>query len=258
MTTTQQTTYLFSESGQEALRAFIDRDTLFAFDLDGTLAPIVPDPGGIVIPPEIRAGLVRLDRLVPVAIITGRSRTDALSHLGFTPRFLVGNHGAEGLPGYETTEQEFGRLCRTWEEQLSTLLPYEERNGIVLENKGASLALHYRNTPDRIGARQRILAAVQRLTPPPRQISGKLVKNLVAHDAPHKGEALLGIMTNLRVNRALFTGDDVTDEDVFRLGDERIFSIRVGKDSGSAARYHLCDQVEIVALIDVILATLND
>ena len=39
-------TYLFSEAGLAALHDFIDPATLFAFDLDGTLAPIIADPGG--------------------------------------------------------------------------------------------------------------------------------------------------------------------------------------------------------------------
>jgi trehalose 6-phosphate phosphatase len=96
--------YLFSDAGQAALRHFIDASTLFAFDLDGTLAPIVPEPEGILIPKGIWEGLIRLNRMAPVAIITGRGRADARRHLGFKPRFLVGNHGAEGLPGYKDQE----------------------------------------------------------------------------------------------------------------------------------------------------------
>ena len=76
-------TYLFSREGRGALRDFIDCSTLFAFDLDGTLAPLVVDPTRIKIPDEIVEPLIRLNRMAPVALITGRARADADPHLGF-------------------------------------------------------------------------------------------------------------------------------------------------------------------------------
>lgn len=250
-------TYLFSSAGRGDLMRFIDRATLFAFDLDGTLAPIVADPALIAISSELRSGLIRLARIAPVAVITGRSRADALKHLGFAPSFLVGNHGAEGLPGGEASEREFVRLCRVWEVQVRSLLPHMENCGIVLENKGATLSLHYRNAPDRAGALRRILDAVSLLDPSPCRVSGKFVENLVPRDAPHKGEALLRIMDYLGCSRALFVGDDVTDEDVFRLQDDRIFGIRVGTDTLSAARHFIREQDEIGRLIAEVTTSLE-
>jgi len=87
--------HLLSEAGQAALRQFVDRSTLFAFDLDGTLAPIVADPARIEIPEKIRKQLTYLNRVAPVAIISGRARGDARAHLGFDPRFLIGNNRRE-------------------------------------------------------------------------------------------------------------------------------------------------------------------
>ncbi len=248
--------YLFSHAGLRDLRDFIDRSTLFAFDLDGTLAPIVSDPAGIMIPPDVHERLVRLNGTASVAVVTGRARVDAARHLGFAPRFLVGNHGAEGLPGADAAEREFIGLCRGWMTQLGELLPEGEGTGIVMEDKSATLSLHYRNAPDRENAHQRILAAVSRLLPAPRRVSGKLVENLVPAAAPHKGDALRRIMRHLGCARALFVGDDVTDEDVFRLGDEAIFGIRVGNSGGSAARYFIRGQDEMAPLLDEILAVL--
>ena len=40
-----------------------------------------------------------------VAVITGRSRSDAMQHLAITPHYLIGNHGAEGLPGWESQDK---------------------------------------------------------------------------------------------------------------------------------------------------------
>lgn len=242
--------------GRAALRDFADRDTLFAFDLDGTLAPIVPEPSRIVVPPDLRARLACLERLAPVAVITGRSRADAGLHLGFQPRLLVGNHGAEGLPGREGEAAGYRRLTGMWEEQLRGLLPEAGRAGIVVENKGATLSLHYRNAPDRAEAHRAILGAAEGLEPPPRVLGGKCVENLLPREAPGKGEALLALMRELGFRKALFVGDDETDEEVFRLAAAPIFGIRVGLDPHSAARAYLRDQGEVGPLIDAIIAVL--
>jgi trehalose 6-phosphate phosphatase len=154
---------LFSDDGREALRDFVDRQTLFAFDLDGTLAPIVADPSLIKVSDDLRARLSRLGKLTSVAIVTGRACADARAHLGFKPRFLVGNHGAEGLPGREEEEAGFVRLGSAWEGQLRLLMQDVRSAGIVFENKGATLSLHYRNAPDPDMAQRDILKAMNSL-----------------------------------------------------------------------------------------------
>ncbi|OGT96732.1 MAG: hypothetical protein A2X80_07570 [Geobacteraceae bacterium GWB2_52_12] len=60
------------------------------------------------------------------------------------------------------------------------------------------------------------------------------------------------IMQQAGFSKALFVGDDETDEDVFRLKNERIFGIRVGNEPSSAAAYCLSDQKKIVNLLDEI------
>lgn len=249
--------YLFSEGGMSALRHFIDRDTLFAFDFDGTLAPIAAEPSGVSIPHEVKARLSHLSRIASVAVVTGRARADVLNHLGFSPGLVIGNHGAEGLPGREKIENGYVRLAGKWAAQLNVLLPQTSRSGICVENKGATLSLHYRNSPDRDGAYKSILDVLDRLTPPPGRVAGKYVVNLVPPDAPHKGEALSLIMSHLGCRKAIFVGDDETDEDVFRLEADNILGIRVEDASDSAARIVMRDQNEIGRLLDKIIATLG-
>jgi trehalose 6-phosphate phosphatase len=241
--------YLFSAAGRAALYDFVRQSTLYAFDLDGTLAPIVDDPAGIAIQDEVRQSLIQLNDITPVAVITGRSRADALSHLGFSPRFLVGNHGAEGLPGKGTNRQNYTQICEGWKDQLTRVLPDMSAWGISLEEKGETIALHYRQAADPAGARKSILDAIARLTPPPRLVSGIFVKNLMPRCAPHKGEALEVLIRHLQCHRAIFVGDDITDEDVFRLKNPSILSIRVGKDLESAACYFLQGQHEMIRLL---------
>ena len=245
--------YLFNDAGRAALRNFIERSTLFAFDLDGTLAPLVVDPALIEIPDEILEPLIRLNKMAPVAVITGRALNDALPHLGFKPGFLVGNHGAEGLPGREKQEKEFYRQGREWRAQLDQLMTDFAESAIFLEDKGATFALHYRNTPDQDTAKDKIIKAIKALEPPPRRVAGKFVENIVPVDAPHKGDALLQLMSHTGCSRAIYVGDDVTDEDVFNLRDERIFGVRIGAGTGSSARYYLRDIDEMAGFIEMII-----
>jgi hypothetical protein len=51
-------------------------------------------------------------------------------------------------------------------------------------------------------------------------------------------------------------GDDQTDEDVFTLDHPAIFSVRVGDETRSAARYGITGHAEIVRFLDLLLALL--
>jgi trehalose 6-phosphate phosphatase len=241
--------YLFSDAGLAALRDFIDPATLFAFDLDGTLVPIVADPGGIRVSEGIQRELIQLGERAVMAIITGRFRRDAQRHLGVVPRYLVGNHGAEGLPGWEQREEDFRRLGGRWDRQLHKMIPDTANAGIVVENKGMSLSVHYRGARNRHAARALVRCAIAQLAPQPRVVGGKYVENLLPMQAPDKGAALLHLMSRAGCAKGFFAGDDRTDEDVFRMDGENLFTVRVGNGRRSKARYFLRDQGEILLLL---------
>nr|WP_246545427.1 trehalose-phosphatase [Pelotalea chapellei] len=238
------------------LRSFIDQRTLFAFDLDGTLAPITSDPSNIVIAPEISVRMSRLCNLARIAVLTGRGLEDARSHLTFNPHYLIGNHGAEGLPELDGKREVFLNLCHDWEHHVRQLV-VNSLSGITVENKGETLSIHYRNHPDHQTASSLILRAASSLRPSPRIIHGKCVVNLVPAGAPNKGDALLSTMKQGNFEKALFVGDDETDEDVFRLRNQCIFGIRVGEKESSFARYFLSSQLGVVDLLDEVIRTLE-
>lgn len=246
---TDNTPYLFTEAGLAALHSFIDHKTLFAFDLDGTLAPIVDNPGDIRVPESILAELTILNKQAIVAVITGRSRQDASLHLGFVPRYLVGNHGAEGLPGVEAQEAEFLRLAETWEAQLKAMLSGDGQHEFVIENKGPTLSIHYRDNGDIYTVHSLLLSAIKRLVPHPRRVGGKYIENLIPEKAPDKGVAMLHLMHYTGYLKGFFVGDDETDEDVFAIAGDRLFTVRVGTAIKTKARYVLRDQQEISRLL---------
>ena len=196
---------IFSKTGLESLQGFITTQTLLAFDLDGTLAPISPDPDTIEVPSELQQELQMIMQHLPVAIITGRSIRNALRFLSFTPNYLIGNHGAEGLPIWKAAETRFNKLGQSWKMQLLQSLETSD-TGLLLEDKGASLSVHYRHANNQEQAVARLRKIIDTLTPPPRVVGGKCVLNLVPHDAPNKGDALLELMTQTGREQAIFCG----------------------------------------------------
>lgn len=250
--------HLLSAAGLERLRAFAAREPLFAFDLDGTLAPIVSHPDLAQMPPFIRERVQALSLAAPVAIITGRSVEDARRRIGFELRYLVGNHGAEGLPGREGATAAYRRTCEGWLRQLQEggLLAGADP-GVMLEDKRYSLALHYRWAADPAAAELHLHRLIAQLVPAPRIVGGKFVLNLMPSDAPLKGEALLTLMHDIRCPAAVYLGDDVTDEEVFRMKHPDVLAVRVEDHPDSHADFYVSDQAEVAAAIDACLAALE-
>src|SRR5262245_1966424 len=90
--------YAFSSSGLAVLRKCAGPGTLFAFDFDGTLAPITRDPARAKIPRSTALLLTSLSRLAPAAVITGRPLADIRAKVPATFRAWAGDHGAETWP----------------------------------------------------------------------------------------------------------------------------------------------------------------
>lgn len=250
-------TDLLSRPGEQALRDFVTPATLLAFDLDGTLAPIVDDPTAARTPNEVRDDLRKLAELAVTAVITGRSCSDALPRLGFQPHYLVGNHGNEGLPDSVDQASSLTELILHWQQQLQRLLSPESWAALYVEQKSSSLSLHYRHAPQREAVHAQLLAAIDRLTPAPRRVGGKFVENLLPPEAPHKGDALLRLMEHSGCPNALFVGDDETDEDVFRLHDRRLFTICVGTRRPTAAAYYLQNQNAMPRALELMITLLR-
>ena len=247
--------YLFSPEGLVALASYVAPDTLFAFDLDGTLAPIVEEYSAAQVSKPIQAAMERLVKVAKVAVITGRSRKDALSILGLEPHLLVGNHGAEWPPLEGRRDWQQVMLCLKWREQLDFMLKYVQ--GIEIEFKEESVSLHYRKADDPEKALSLINAAIEKLDPSPRRIGGKFVVNLLPMEAFTKGKALVTAMDKFGLKRAIFFGDDVTDEEVFKLKDADVFGIHIGMDDQTAATYYLNKQSDILELLNSMVGILE-
>lgn len=237
--------FLLSQDSLRILESLSFTDTLYSFDFDGTLAPIVNEPSEAYMEKSTEVLLSKLTARVPTAIISGRSLQDLKSRVPFEVPYMVGNHGLEGLPR-STPLNDLKRLPEGWKEVLTeTLINRCDDSGIILEDKTYSLAIHYRKSRAKSEARSKILAAIKDLATQPRVIPGKLVFNLIPAGGPHKGVALSRLIEHSGQRFSFYIGDDDTDEDVFSLPDYRILSVSVGNRKGSAAKYFIKKQPDI-------------
>lgn len=240
--------HVLSRESKEILRRFLASKVLLAFDFDGTLAPIVGRPELARMPAGTRRLLRRLTSLYPCVALSGRSRADLRDKLaGSGIVHTIGNHGAEPWAGARTARRRVARWKTVLEGALASF------QGVWIEDKGLSLTLHYRQSRQKARARTEILSAV-RLLPGIRLIGGKQAISIIPEDAPNKGTALLSMMAKLECDRALFVGDDKTDEDVFSLRHpSALLTIRVGNRRDSRAAYFLRNRKETDDLLRTLL-----
>ena len=248
---------LLTPSGRQSLREFVRKDLLCLFDFDGTLVPLEPHPDKVYVPPPVLDRLQRLQQRAPVGIVTGRSLEDMRRMLVFEPDYLIGNHGIEGLPGWERRVGAFERICEGWRQQLQPALP-ALGSEVWIEYKRYSLSVHFLHVPDRDAIAQQLTQQFSRLDPVPRVIPGKAVFNLLPPGASDKGGAVHELMRLTRAPRALYAGDDVTDEHVFSLDRDDLLTVRVGADEASAAGYFIPGHESIVELLDLLIDCLPD
>ena len=242
--------HLFTPAGECALRAAMARAPLLAFDFDGTLAPIVQHPNDARIAPDEAALLARLARLRPVAIVTGRSVDDVRTRLGFEPAWVIGSHGAEDPDAAANAD----RLVRALDGARARIAAHRdelERLGVVIEDKGHSLALHYRRAPDPAGTAQRIERVLDGLGDGVGVFGGKCVANVVSAEAPDKGDAVVALAARAGAGGVVFAGDDVNDEAVFERAQPHWLAVRVGRDehASSTAAWFLRDRAEVATML---------
>ena len=248
---------LLGPQGLAALTALVRAPALFAFDFDGTLAPIRARPDDVRVSATIALRLDKLARLRPVAIVTGRRISDVRERLGFVPTWIIGNHGAEDDGDLDAAVRAYHALDAL-RERLSAREDGLAAAGVVVEDKGQSLALHFRTAPDRDAASALIEDVLAGFTATLHVFGGKLVYNAVAADAPDKAVAVQRLLVRAGVPAAFFAGDDVNDEPVFAVARPGWVTVRIGCERReSAARFCIAGPHEMAGVLDRILALIG-
>jgi trehalose 6-phosphate phosphatase len=197
-------------------------ETAILLDIDGTLLDLAPTPREVWVPPDLAKTLNRLLARTngALALVSGRSLNDI--DLIFAPEQFpaVGGHGAEMR--IATDSEAVASHAPPMDKELKRRLAAIARlsPGILLEDKGYSLALHYRLAPH---AEKAIYAAVSLIradlpNAPIEVLPGKCVCE-IKHSGFTKATGVRELMMHepFRGRRPLFIGDDVTDESVFAI-----------------------------------------
>jgi len=197
-------------------------ETAVLLDVDGTLLDLAPTPREVWVPPGLAKTLQRLHKRTngALALVSGRSINDI--DLIFAPDQFpaVGGHGAEMR--IEADSELVAAHAPPMDKELKRRLAAIARlsPGILLEDKGYSLALHYRLAPH---AEKAIYAAVSLIradlpNAPIEVLPGKLVCE-IKHSGFTKASGVMELMRHepFKGRRPFFIGDDVTDESVFAI-----------------------------------------
>jgi trehalose 6-phosphate phosphatase len=197
-------------------------ETAVLLDIDGTLLDLMPTPREVWVPPGLAKTLSRLYRRTggALALVSGRSLNDI--DLIFAPDQFpaVGGHGAEMR--LEADADSVAAHAPPLDKELKRRLAAIARlsPGILLEDKGYSLALHYRLAPH---AEKAIYAAVSLIRAdlpdaPIEVLPGKQVCE-IKHSGFTKASGVRELMTHppFKGRKPFFIGDDVTDESVFAI-----------------------------------------
>jgi len=242
---------ILSRPGREALQSLRGHHVLFAFDFDGTLAPLVRHPSLVRIPTPVRRQIFTLAGLAPVVIISGRSLADLRSFFPGFPGFLVGNHGSEGWSGNRSVLRSARQTCNVWRSYLHRLL--RTRDDIWLEDKVFTLTVHSHSPAVLRSFKQYFTADVLRSLPPIRFLPGKASVNLLPSSVPSKGEAMGLLLRKTRAERGFFIGDDETDEDAFSAAGRHVLTVRVGRVRRTHAGFLLGNQKQVGQLLTVLI-----
>lgn len=245
--------HLFHHDGEAALARALHLRPLLAFDFDGTLAPIVARPDDARVSQAVAVRLKLLATQLPMAIVSGRSVEDVRGRLGFEPRYIVGSHGAED-PGDPAELAALTQTLAGLRERLHGHHAELRAAGVGVEDKGVSIALHYRLSRDR----ERAVALIEALLQPPqpqwRVFGGQMVVNVLPRDAPDKTRAVHALVQRSGAAGAVFAGDDANDEPVFASAPPHWLTIRIGRgERHSRARFFLDSPNEMAMLLERML-----
>lgn len=228
-----------------ALRADAAHAALL-FDIDGVLAPIVPHANDARVPDEAIALLGALrDRYLVVGVVSGRGLADVDRLVPVPGLARGGNHGLEVAPPGQAAQlvpdaRPHGPAMRAF--VTAHPAPVLAPHGVWLEDKGASVSLHFREAPDPVAAEAYLAGPVADAARAAglRVRTGRMILEVLPDVDVDKGDVVREIVRAAGATTALYVGDDRTDMDAWR-------ALRAMQADGGIARALcvLADQPEV-------------
>ena len=241
------------EHSDEAVVLLAHRPGCIFTDIDGTLSPIIADPLAATVPDATRSALAALAKRTTVVALTGRSVADARRVLRLDTVIYSGNHGAEW---WEDGVTRVEPAAEPYIDRVREISAAVERGittpGTLLEHKGASLSVHYRNTAKPDAARSSILDFLSTHAEGMAIHEGKMVVEVRPPVKLSKGEAVRTFVQRRGIVSAIVLGDDRTDAEAFEAMREMR---KAGEVRGLCAAVATADApAELLASADYLLA----
>ncbi len=126
-------------------------------------------------------------------------------------------------------------------------------DGFFVEDKIYSLTIHFRNASLKIRAKSIAKNEAKRLLPEAHILDGKRVVNVIPPNLPDKYLALSTYMEDNHFEKALFVGDDITDNQIFKAKDHRILSVKIGQSKRLNTIWYLQNQKKMGKFVKAIL-----
>lgn len=232
-----------------------DQRKLLLLDFDGTLASIQKTPGEVRLSQstETRLEMLCARKDFRLVIVTGRRIADVRKYFRKLRKMsFIGNHGLE-FRGTGLTAPPAARMAARFQGYLRILVKklkddFHYLPGILVENKGCTASLHFRNLPkEDWGVFNEVLQFFKQhyRNYPVVWKKGKKVWEIFPDTPWDKGEAASYILKKFSRSIPIVVGDDRTDEDMFRALKSRGITVRVGYRKNSHADYYLHSQKEI-------------
>ena len=262
--------HLFSVWHEAFSRIKAARHVLLVFDYDGTLTPIVDNPEQADLPEETKEVIQALtqQRRFTLGIISGRALSDLRHRIGIEELIYAGNHGLEiegpDISFINPMAEDTKPVLHTIYQVLSSVL--KPIPGVLVEDKELTLSVHYRMVGE--GESNLVSSIFEGVVSTARSLkkiritSGKKVYEVRPEVDWDKGKAIAMILDRFGRSRAalkplaVFLGDDLADEDGFKVVNKRGgISIFVGGEKNdSAARYYLKSPKEVEQFLSMLLS----
>jgi len=249
--------YLFSDLNR--IEPVLINEPVFLFlDYDGTVIPIRDKPGHAIISRRVK-GLLRALSKTPrckLAIISGRSLENISRVVGLKNIIYAGNHGLElkgpGIrfksPVSKKHKAILQKINRDFRRKLAPI------KGALIENKGLSLTVHYRLVaPKQIPLVKTIFRQITASHLRRKEIRvrpGKMVIEAIPPVDWNKGKAVQWLLKKGGHSAfPVYIGDDLTDEDAFKLMKKSGLTVFVGKPKKTNAQYYVNDTDEVLKFL---------
>lgn len=243
------------------------RTTVLFLDFDGTLTPIVDRPEQADLSGRMRHILQRLSERIPVAIVSGRGLADVRRRVGLDRLYYAGSHGFEiDGPGPTPMRLDKGRDALPALDKAEKLLNrcLADIDGAQVERKKFTITVHYRRAGvDQAGRIEDRVDAALLQFPALRKSYGKKVFELQPDLDWDKGRAVRWLLEQPALTGEnvwpVYIGDDVTDEDAFRVlqGHGAGIVVHGGEHRRTCAGYALADPGEVMAFLQALAAGID-